>query len=260
MHQDLVNTIVADDEMHSRSRILRLLEKHSTIKVVDECANGRQTIDAINNLQPDLLFLDIQLKDLTGFDVLKAIDIEKAPLVIFATAFDEYAIKAFDFFAFDYLLKPFDNERFDLAVERALNELKSRKSISFEDKLSEFFQYIDGQEKSRLTRDETKLPIRHGSTIELVDQDQIKHIIASGYYVDIFTVERKYLLRESLTKLMSKLNSQFIRIHRSTIININYIRQLEYTAYGDIVVIMKYDERFKVSKSYKKNFQNKFDI
>lgn len=260
MSKKSVNIIVIDDESHSRERIVRLISNYSTANVIAECGNGKDAIKKINLLRPHLIFLDIRLKDMTGFEVLKGINTGNGPLVIFVTAYDEYAIQAFDFFAFDYLLKPYEDERFNISIERAIGELEIRKDDTFESKLSELLTYVEESKSQKSGYNNFKLPIRLGPKIEFVEQNSIKYITASGYYVEIFTLEKKFLLRESLTKLISKLQPDFIRIHRSTIINSNYIRELEYALYGDIEVVMSDDEKFRVSKSYKKSFQNKFNL
>ena len=254
-----LRVIIIDDESHSRERIKLLLSEDDDIVIIDDCSNGKQAINSINKFSPDLVFLDIRLKDMTGFDILKGINPVPFPTIIFVTAYDEYALHAFNFFALDYLLKPFEESRFRLSLNRAKQYINSNKLALNQNKVNKLLDYINKQSENKL-EDERKLPMRVGPKIEFIDQDTIKYIEASGYYVEIHTIEKKYLHRESLTNLASKLNSGFTRIHRSAIISNNHIKELEMTSNGGILVIMIDGAKFKVSKSYKKLFQDTFRL
>jgi len=248
-----ITSLIIDDEVLARKRIRNLLKEASGITILGECSNGKKSIEMITQLKPQLIFLDIQMKDMTGFDVLNALKTNIKPLVIFITAYDKYAIKGFDYFAFDYLLKPFRDERFFLSLKKACDYLKNEKTNELESKLEGLLNYIKNPET--LTRDTTiqKLPIKLGNKVHFINTELITHIEASGYYAEIYTDEKKYLLRESLTKLIEKLTKfDFIRIHRSTIINLAYMQELVHSNYNEIDVKMKNGKLFRVSKSYKK--------
>jgi two-component system LytT family response regulator len=180
-------------------------------------------------------------------------------LIIFISAYDEYALKAFDFFAFDYLLKPFKDERFFKAITNVINHFKVDNIVDFEDKLNNLIEYVKKDEEAQANNknvSKDKLAIKLGNKVSFLEMKEIKYIIASGYYAEIYTDERKHLLRESLTHLTERLDpNQFVRIHRSTIININSVSELIHSNYGEIDLKTTDNKLFRISKSYKKEFQ-----
>lgn len=246
----MIRVLIIDDESLARQRVRKLLEEREDVAIIKECRNGTEAIDAISNEQPDLVFLDIQMKDMTGFDVLRALPQEKWPLTIFVTAYDEYAIQAFDIFAFDYLLKPFKNERFYLSLDKAIGTLQQKAEGERVDQLKELVDYLQDQQIK-----EEPLALKQGSKISLVQMDDIRYIEASGYYIEVYTSESKrLLLRESMTNMLEQLNKpNFIRIHRSTIINTDFLSEIQHTGAGDVVTKMKDGKTFRVSKSYKES-------
>ena len=253
-----LKTLIIDDEPLARLRLVNLLEDVPEIEIICQCKTGQDAIKKINKVEPDLLFLDIQLKDMTGFNVLENISINKKPIVIFITAFDKYALKAFDFFAFDYLLKPFKDERFYKSTYKVIEYVKNDNLDFFDNKLNDLLKFIN---KPQLGLPKNKLPIKLGNKVRFIDTSEIKYISASGYYAEIFTEDKKHLLRESLSNLIEILTSEyFIRIHRSTIINLNFISELVNSSYGEVDVKMNDGQLFRISKSYKKEFLNKMGI
>jgi len=256
-----IKAIIIDDEFLARKRVSNLLNDVKDIQVIDECSSGKEAITKINSAKPDLIFLDIKITDMTGFDILKEIDQNTMPLVIFITAFDEFALKAFDFFAFDYLLKPFKDERFFQSTNRVIELFKSNKSQGLNKKINNLLKYIENPNQEFLEVKKTKLAIKSNGKISFINKDDIKYILASGYYAEIFTDQKKYVLRESLNSLLSQLNSfKFQRVHRSTIINTSLIKEVLYSNYGEIDVKMLDEKLFRISKTYKKEFQNKVGI
>lgn len=254
------NTLVIDDEPLARQRVLNLLKDVPEVIVVGECSTGKKAISAISELKPELIFLDIKLKDMTGFDVLSQINQTEMPLVIFITAYDQFALKAFDFFALDYLQKPFKDERFYKSISKALEYLKQKSSFGFEDNIQNLLNHIKNSDiKNNIGS--KKLPIKLGNKVVFIDDSEIKYIIASGYYAEIHTEAKKHLLRDSLSNLIDELDYRnFIRIHRSTIININFIQELISSNYGEFDVKMKDNKLFRVSKSYKKDFLTRIGL
>jgi len=255
-----IKSLIIDDEPLARQRLKNLINDVPEIDLIGECSSGKEAIQSIEELKPGIVFLDIQMKDMTGFDVLKKLDSKNRPLVIFVTAYNEYALKAFDFFAFDYLLKPYKDSRFYKSVENILNYLKNKNYSPFNDKLDDLLKYVQNgnQEKNQLCQ---KLPVKLGNKISFIETDNIKYIAASGYYAEIFTNEKTHLLRESLNNLIQSLNTEkFIRIHRSTIINVNEIGELINSNYGEVDVKMNDKKLFRVSKSYKKQFLKKMGL
>ncbi|WP_103068489.1 LytR/AlgR family response regulator transcription factor [Aquimarina sediminis] len=253
-----ISTLIIDDEPLARKLIANLLESISEIEVVGHCKTGKQAISMINEMSPDLIFLDIKLKDMTGFDVLENITF-KTPLIIFVSAFDSFAIKAFDFFAFDYLLKPYKEERFYKSVYKAIDSLKKDEAAVLEKKINALLNHV----KSPKTHSshKRKIPVSLGNKTLFVCPENIQYIIASNYYVDIYTDTTKYVLRESMYNLLNKLDdNEFIRIHRSTIINIECVKELINFNRGEINVRMKDLKQLRVSRSYKKEFLIKMGL
>lgn len=249
----MFRTLIIDDEALARQRIRGLLEKEAQIEVIGECKNGLQAIDAITNEQPDLIYLDIQMKDMSGFEVLENLPEEQLPLIIFVTAYDQYAIKAFDFFAFDYLLKPFKEERFERSLKKAVRALLNQQHPKTEPQFQALLQYLkkNASHYQPSTAIRT-LPIKSGNKICFIDIADIQYIEASGYYIEIITRSKKHLLRETLSNIIKKLDLEcFIRIHRSTIINTEYLSEINSIGFGEIEAIMKDRKVFRVSKSYK---------
>ncbi|MFC4219352.1 LytR/AlgR family response regulator transcription factor [Flagellimonas marina] len=247
--------IIVDDELLARKRIAELLRTRSEFQIEAECANGEEAVVQINQLAPDVLFLDVELKDLTGFDVLQQLTLQKLPLIVFITAYDNYAIQAFNNYALDFLLKPFKNNRFFETLDRIEERIRLNTN---ETDIRKFLLEVQGGSPNPLA---SRLPIRENNRTVFVNKDRIKYICASSYYSDIYSIEKKYTVRESLKNLMPQLNAhKFIRIHRSTIINTDYMQELVHSDYNEMDVRMQDQELFRISKSYKKEFLQKLGL
>ncbi|QQX77075.1 MULTISPECIES: LytR/AlgR family response regulator transcription factor [Aequorivita] len=257
-----ISCLIIDDEPLARKRLLTLVAEMDALQLLGQCKTGKEAIESIEELQPDLIFLDIQMKDMNGFDVLKKLKTNKKPKVIFVTAFDTYAVKAFDAFALDYLLKPFKKERFEQAVIRAKEQFKSETKNSLEQKFQELLQYIETEKSEKSsTAPKSKLPVKTGNTVSFIPYSEIQYILASGSYVEICTADKKHVLRDSLQNVINEMESrQMLRIHRSTIINTAFLDKVIHSNFGEIDVKMKDGSQFRVSKSYRKEFQNKLGI
>lgn len=257
-----LKTLIIDDEPLARKRIRNLLTDINELKLIGECKNGNEAINNIEKFNPDLIFLDIELKDITGFDVLEKSQPQKTPLVVFITAYDEFALKAFDFFAFDYLLKPFKDERFYKTIKKLINHTKKGEIQGFNDKINELLNAVKNPTiLDNYNTIKYKLPIKLGNKISFINIDEIKYITASGYYAEIHTDNKKFLLREPLAKLINQLDqNSFSRIHRSTIINIRFVKELINSNYGEMDVKMLDNTIFRISKSYKKEFSLKMGV
>ncbi|WP_422090437.1 LytR/AlgR family response regulator transcription factor [Tenacibaculum ovolyticum] len=252
-----ISTIIIDDENLARHRLTNLIKDIPELDLISTSTTGKDAILQINNLKPQLIFLDIQLKNMTGFDVLNQINKYDNLTIIFVTAYDEYALKAFDFFAFDYLLKPFKDERFYKAVKNVISSHQTNNSVT--STINNLLEYV--QENRSIERGIKKLPVKLGNKVFFIKTDSIKYILASSYYAEIYTSEKKYILRDSLTNLCNKLDSEkFSRIHRSTIVNIDYIDQLIHSNHGEVDVKTVDNKILRVSKSYKKGFQNSLGL
>lgn len=248
-----MKTLVIDDEVLARSRVINLLTSIPEIEIIGECSTGKEAIRDINSLKPQLIFLDINMKDMNGFGVLEHIRISPKPIVIFVTAYDHYASQAFDVEAFDFLLKPFKDERFFRTVEKVLRLSQDEADKNFEKKINDLLKYYSAQGEKK--NNPIRIPIKTGNKTILLDPSTIRYIIASGCYAEIFAGEKKMVIRESLNNLEGFLNPKsFVRIHRSTIINIDHLKEIVHSDFSEIDAKMDDDRLLHVSKSNKKYF------
>ncbi|MEO1515603.1 MAG: response regulator [Bacteroidota bacterium] len=235
--------IIIDDEAPARSLIKEFLEEHEDLVLLEECNNGVDAVTAINTYKPDLIFLDIQMPGLTGFEVLKRL--EEMPQVIFSTAYDQYALKAFEVHAVDYLLKPFKQERFDEAIQKLQHNSKGYLS-----QIQTLVNSLNEQESHLIN-----ILVSVKNKLINVPTDQIIQIKAEGNYARLTTLDGSYLSSYGITKLEEKLSpQQFIRVHRSTIINITCVKEV-YTYPSSYEVVMKNGDVVKVSRSYLNNIR-----
>ncbi|WP_028890612.1 LytTR family DNA-binding domain-containing protein [Tenacibaculum sp. 47A_GOM-205m] len=248
-----ISILIVDDEKTARARFKKLVSEYSFIKIVGECSNGVDAIEKINSLSPDVIYLDTKINDMTGFDIIEKITLPQKPIFIFTASSNEHAVKAFDYFAFDYLLKPLEEDRFYASIKKVINY----KKIVELSNLDNILNFVKDKSPVETPVKGTKINIKSGNKIIFLERNTIKNISASGYYVEIFTTDnKKYLLRESLSSIIKRLNSNlFVRIHRSTIINSNFIDEIITSNYGETDVKTNDNKTFRVSKSYKKDFQ-----
>jgi len=246
-----MKALIVDDEVLARKRILNLLTSVEQIRVIEECSDGKTAIEKINELKPNLVFLDIHMKDMNGFEVLQNITISPKPLVIFITAHENYAIDAFDHEAFDFILKPYRDDRFYKAIDKLLKLSPKEIDQDFDKKMQEFFKLSREENK---TKKQVIIPVKQGNRTILLESKNIIYICASGSYAEIYTDKNKYLLRESLKNLIELLGKKnFVRIHRSAIVNINFIQEIVHSEYSELDVRMKDNKLIRVSKSNKKD-------
>ena len=239
-----IRTLIVDDEPLARQRLRRLLQADPDITIVGECGDGQQAVTDLQQLQPDLVFLDVQMPVLDGFDVLQALGDTALPAVIFVTAHDRYALKAFEVHALDYLLKPFDKARFAAALERAKIQIRQGNATALNERLQQLLQNTPGRSGPK------RLMIKSSSRIYFVRIEDIDWIEAAGNYVRLHVGEEEHLLREGLTALENKLDGgRFVRIHRSTIVNIERIRELQPVFHGDYVIILHNGTELALSRS-----------
>jgi two-component system, LytTR family, response regulator len=247
MTKSEIKVLVVDDEFLGRERIRSLLGEHADIEIVGECVNGREAVEAIQNLKPDLVFLDVQMPKIGGFEVVEMIGAENMPAVIFVTAYDAHAIRAFEINAVDYLLKPFDEERFEKAVDRAVREIKTQELLAeIKGNLQKSRQEVQ-TEPQFLKR----VPVKSASGTTFVPTEEIDWISASGHYLELHTGNKTHLIREKLSAIETKLDPQiFMRIHRSTIVNLDRIKSLHPMFNGDQLVILKNGRELNLSRNY----------
>ncbi len=251
--------VIADDEDLARKRVLNLLKEAGYTDGIYEASNGKEAIQLINDIRPDLVFLDIQMTDITGFDILAKIDLSFSPLIIFVTAYDNFAVKAFEVQALDFLLKPYSKNRFFDSLDRSVKKINENKESEFTYKLNDLLDYIQN-ENSLVEYNKTsylnKIALKVGKRYYFVDIKTIKYIISSGYYAEIYTLDNsKHLYRISMTDFMTKLDpAYFIRVNRSAIIKIREIKEVVSEGQGDYSIIMRDDKKFSLTTNYKSNF------
>lgn len=231
-----IRVLIVDDEPVARRGILRLLRQEPDIEVVAECEDGRSAIAAISAHSPDLVFLDVQMPELDGFAVIEAVGSGHMPAVVFVTAFDQHAVRAFDTQAIDYVLKPVDPERFRRALQRARSRL-AHPDDSFVRRVSEALKLIGREEPPQYP---ARLAIRSEGRVRLLDIADVDRFVAAGNYVEIHAGGKQHLLRETMTSLEARLDPQrFIRVSRAAIVSIAQIREVQPLFNGDFVVLLK---------------------
>lgn len=246
-----ITTIIVDDEPLACKRIAKLLREDDKVEIKSICHNGGEAIKEINEQQPDIVFLDIQMPEIDGFDVLKNIEADTLPVIVFVTAYDEYALQAFNVHALDYLLKPFDKDRFFYALERAKNATRPSSNMVINEKLDDLLQSLDKSAKPL-----KRVMVKSSERYFFLNAGEIDWIESDGNYVRIHSGEENYMLRETMKNMEDKLDSDtFFRIHRSTIVNIDKVKELEQWFHGDYKVIMKTGEELTMSRNYKEMLQ-----
>ena len=260
-----LKTIVVDDEALARKLVLSCLKDLPEIEVLKECTNGREAIDAVLALEPDLMVLDISMPGLNGFEVIKKIQPELLPMVIFCTAYERYALDAFDVHAVDYIVKPLDEQRLHLAVKRALARHMEELHLG-EDKASllgaidEIARKVEKRSTVRKpTNDvpippdpERKITIRDRDSIKLIKIDSIAWVDAAGDYMCVHAEGETHIMRCTMTQLLEELDDDvFKRVHRSTIVNLNCIEEVIPHTKGEYFLQISHGERIKVSRNYR---------
>jgi len=239
-----LRVLIADDETVARRRIRRLLAPEADMVVAGECADGAAAVNAIATDSPDLVFLDVQMPELDGFGVLRAIDPAALPAIVFVTAFDRYALRAFDVHAIDYLLKPFTPERFRLALDRARARIRR---ADVDPGLASLAATL-----RRPPRYLSRVPVRSKGRIVLVDLSTVDWIEAADNYVRLHAGRREFLLRETLAGLEKRLDPErFARIHRSAIVQVDRIHELHPASHGDMDVVLKDGTVLTLSRTWR---------
>ncbi|HZS10544.1 MAG TPA: LytTR family DNA-binding domain-containing protein [Blastocatellia bacterium] len=247
-----IRALIVDDEPIARAGLRTLLAAEPDFEVIGECRNGREAVKAIREQAPSLVFLDVQMPGMSGFDVLAEVGPASLPAVVFVTAYDQYAIKAFETGALDYLLKPFDEERFRKTVERVKRHFEAGDFHGLRERLSALLKRLDG-EVSRL---EPKYPgrvvVKSAGRIFFVNVDEIDRIEAAGNYVKLHVADKAHLLRETMDAMEARLDPEkFVRIRRSVIVNVEYIRELRPLFKGEYVIILRDGTELTSSRRYR---------
>ena len=251
----MIRTLIVDDEPLGRQRIRHLLDREDDVAVIDECANGEEAVAAIGKHTPDLVFLDVQMPVLDGFAVLEAVGAAQMPVVIFVTAYDQYALQAFDVHALDYLLKPFDRERFQKALNRARIHLRRQGLDTLSQRLHALLDDYQAHPPAAATYLK-RLAVKTGGQVFFLNVEEIDWIEAAGNYAGLHIKEKTHLIRETMSDLEARLDPElFLRIHRSTIVNRDHIKALAPVSNGEYVLTLHDGTRLASSRSYRARVQ-----
>jgi two-component system, LytTR family, response regulator len=246
-----IRTLVVDDEPVARARLLSLLGDEPDIEVVGECDSGSQAVSVIAETSPDLMFLDVQMPEMDGFELARTLGPERMPAVVFVTAFDQYALRAFEIHALDYLLKPFSAQRFKSALTHARDQLSQRQATSLGRQLLAMIPEIRRREPSV-----DRLVVKSSGRVYFVRTADIDWCEAAGNYVSLHAGEQSHLVRETMAHLESQLDpQQFVRIHRCTIVNVDRIQELRSSFNGEHVVLLRGGTRLTLSRGYRDTLQ-----
>lgn len=250
----MIRTVIVDDEPLAREGVRMMLEADSEISIVAECAGGREALAAISEQKPDLIFLDVQMPEMGGFEVLEAVGAEQSPQVIFVTAYDKYALQAFEAHALDYLLKPFTVKRFNEALSRAKTQIQNQQSGELNRKLAILLEDLNPPAKYL-----ERIVVKNAGRVSFVSVEEISWIEAAETYVR-FHAEgggKSYLIRGAISRLETQLDpSRFLRIHRSIIVSIKHIKEMQPLFHGDYEIVLKDGAKLTSSRSYRDKLQS----
>jgi two-component system, LytTR family, response regulator len=272
-----MRVLIVDDEPIARRRISRLLKLEDDVEVVNEVGSGTDAVAAIKEHHPDLVFLDVQMPDLDGFGVVSALgDPESMPAIVFVTAYNEYAVKAFDVNAVDYVLKPFDGERFRSAFQRARTTLEQKNSAEAGRRIKALLEEVLGEQRATAlaaggaTNGATPAPsvpraryldrlmVKHDGRVFFVKVSDVDWFEASGNYVRVHVGRVSHLIRETMHGIEAQLDPNlFARIHRAVIVNMDRIRELQPWFAGDYIVILRDGRQLKLSRTYREALQSR---
>lgn len=242
-----IRTLIVDDEPLARDRLQKLLEGEPEVTILGQCANGKEALKAIREEQPDLLFLDVQMPELDGFGVLAQLEADQMPVVVFVTAHDQFALKAFEVHAVDFLLKPFDRERFQTALKRARERITQKRPGELDERLAALLAEIKPQAAAL-----ERMAIKTSGRVIFVKTSDIDWIEAADNYVNLHVGNESHLHRETLTALAERLPSKkFMRISRSTVVNVDRIKELQPLFHGEYAVILRNGATLTLSRSYR---------
>lgn len=250
----MIRTLICDDEPLARERVRSLVSDQPGLEVVGEATDGDQAVQAILSQQPDLVFLDVQMPRRTGFDVIREVGPDRMPAVVFVTAYDQYAIKAFDVHAVDYLLKPFDRDRFEGAVDRVRKTLDAQEGGALKTQLMQLVRDLQPATAAKQDR----LVVKSGGRLFFLRTDEIDWIEAAGNYVRVHVGKDAHLLRETMNAIEGRLDQKtFLRIHRSRIVNMERVKELHPWFNGDYAVILRDGTKLMLSRGYRDRLQER---
>ena len=251
---DKISVIIVDDEPFARKKIRTLLKQENEFEIIGECKNGREAIFSIQTLQPNVVFLDIQMPEINGLEVLEALEMQQYPIIVFVTAFDKFAVNAFEKHALDYLLKPFDFERMQKTLNRIRSQIQLKQGEIINARLNSLMTHLDNRDHFP-----KRFMIKSTNEIYFVPAEEIDWIEAAGNYVTLHVGKKGHLLRTTMAGIEKKLNPEkFIRVHRSQIVNVNRIKKLEPDHHGDYFIILHDNYELTLTRTYRENLFKHF--
>lgn len=251
-----IRTLVVDDEPLARTRICKLLAGYDYITVLGECRNGKEALQQITDYRPDLVFLDIQMPDFSGFDLLDKMGKERLPFIIFVTAYDQYALKAFDVQAVDYLLKPYDNERFHRALEHARQQIQTKDQATLHHQMVKMLNDFEKQQLS----DELRLEVKDKGKTHILNVLDVQCVEAQGNYLQLHLAENSFLIRQTLQTFEEQVTGHpFLRIHRSVLINTNFLSGHRYDGNGQYHLTLRNGKQLQSSRGYRESIEQFLD-
>ena len=251
-----LEVLIVDDEPPARKKLRRLLEGDPDVVGIDEAGNGPQAVDAIRAGHYDLVLLDIQMPALDGFGVIEDLEGEELPAIIFVTAHDEHAIRAFEVHALDYLLKPFDAERFLAALARAKEQIRLGRAADLSGVVRDLVDEMKGSAPPL-----SRIMVKESGRIFFVSSAEISWIEAAGNYVKLHVGGREHLLRQPLDQLLGQLDrSRYVRVHRSHAVNLDYVREIYHWSHGDYMIVLKDGTELRLSRRYRDALPESFPL
>jgi two-component system LytT family response regulator len=246
-----IRTVIVDDEPIARARVLSLLDEEPDIEVVGECSNGPDAVSTIAETAPDLVFLDVQMPEMDGFEVARSLGADRLPAVVFVTAFDQYALRAFEIHALDYLLKPFSAQRFKASLSHVRQQFAQRRATTLGRQVLDMLPNVQPREPLK-----DRLVVKSSGRIHFVRIADIDWCEAAGNYVCLHVGAQSHLVRETMSRLEAQLDPrQFVRIHRSTIVNFDRIEELRSSLNGEHAVVLRDGRRLTLSRGYRDALQ-----
>jgi two-component system LytT family response regulator len=236
-----LTAVVVEDQPLARERLVALLRQQPDLRVVGECADGAEAVERIPALAPDVVFLDVQMPELSGFDVIDAIGVDRMPPVVFVTAFDQYALQAFEVHALDYLLKPYAEARLKAVIAHVRKTLGRSMASRYSGLLGE----------PAVASSRERIVLRSGGRILFISRDDIEWVDAQGNYAIVHASGQAYRVRDRISELEARLGPAFARIHRSTVVNVDHVRELQVAGGGEYDVVMKSGLRLRVTRLHR---------
>ncbi len=242
-----IRVLVIDDEALARERACQLLKADPDIEIIGQCGDGQTAVETISREQPDLVLLDVQMPELDGFAVVEAIGADKMPAVIFITAHEKFAIKAFDVHAIDYVLKPYDRERFTTALARAKDRLSHSKSGELQTRMNALLGELKTQPKTA-----NRLVVKTEGRVLLLKSEDVDWVEAADNYIILHVGADNHMLRETMTSIETRLPAgKFVRVNRSTIVNLDRVKELQPLFHGEYVILLRTGAKLTLSRGYR---------